>query len=57
MVTVTAAMATDMERAGDKMSRDNQDISEEKREINRESKDSLLDIGLFVDMGWGCISR
>lgn len=39
------------------MSRDNQDISEEKREINRESKDSLLDIGLFVDMGWGCIRR
>lgn len=39
------------------MSRENQEISEEKREVGADQKDGLLDIGLFVDMGWSCIRR
>ena len=39
------------------MSRENQEISEEKREVGLDQKDGLLDIGLFVDMGLSCVRR
>lgn len=39
------------------MSRENQEIVNEKREVELESKDGLLDIGMFVDVAWGGIKR